>query len=152
MRLYGKTHLIFTAVLSVLGFAVLGFILGFVRIPEANPQDIQSGNDYTESLPGKLPDHDSDYYLTISDTSENEKENIDYKFQTGKLKDSPLAVSIIVYFGFLIMFLPINSESYDNSWWDDDWSFNQEIFIPIDTNSEMAKYQPIDIRIEYDIQ
>ena len=50
----------------------------------------------------------------------------------------------------LIMFLPVNSLSYDIPWWDMNWSFIQEINLPINTNAEIAKYQPIDIRIEFD--
>ncbi|MCK4995367.1 MAG: hypothetical protein KAR55_00630, partial [Thermoplasmatales archaeon] len=34
-------------------------------------------------------------------------------------------------------------------WWNDDWSFQQEIFVPIDTSNEQAKYQPIDVTIEF---
>lgn len=50
----------------------------------------------------------------------------------------------------LIVFLPINSVSDEISWWDNNWSFKQEINIPVDTSTEIAKYQPIDIRIEFD--
>lgn len=35
-------------------------------------------------------------------------------------------------------------------WWNDKWSFRQEITIPIDTSLEEAKFQPIDIRIKFD--
>ena len=34
--------------------------------------------------------------------------------------------------------------------WDDDWSFTKKIIIPIDTSNEHAKYQPVDIFIEFD--
>jgi len=41
--------------------------------------------------------------------------------------------------------------STDNSqWWDENWSFRQEINIPINTTSAHAHYQPIDIFIEFD--
>jgi hypothetical protein len=36
------------------------------------------------------------------------------------------------------------------SWWNKDWSFKQEIHIPIDTSQENAKFQPIDIRVKFD--
>ena len=59
----------------------------------------------------------------------------------------------IVYFILLIVIwsilTPVNL-SYESLWWDDGWSYCQEIDIPIDTNSEIAKYQPIDTRIEFD--
>ena len=58
-----------------------------------------------------------------------------------------------VYFLLLItiwlILAPVNL-SYEGSWWDDGWSHRQEIDIPIDTNSDIAKYQPIDTRIEFD--
>lgn len=58
-----------------------------------------------------------------------------------------------VYFLLLVIIwlilAPVNL-SYGGSWWDDGWSHRQEIDIPIDTNSDIAKYQPIDTRIEFD--
>jgi hypothetical protein len=45
--------------------------------------------------------------------------------------------------------MPISSSLDNSSKWDTDWSFKQEIKIPIDTNLEEAKYQPIDIHIEF---
>ena len=41
------------------------------------------------------------------------------------------------------------SEPDEISWWDDNWSFRDEIIIPIDTSSEHAKYQPVDILINF---
>ncbi len=38
----------------------------------------------------------------------------------------------------------------DFSWWNDNWSYRQELHIPIDTNHEQAKYQPIDTHIEFE--
>jgi len=61
---------------------------------------------------------------------------------------------LLIYFMLanlvVIVFLPMNSISYEMPWWDNDWSFSQEINIPIDTNTEIAKYQPVDIGIEFD--
>jgi len=61
--------------------------------------------------------------------------------------------NLIVYFILLIaigsILSPVNF-SYEGSWWDDRWSYCQEIDITIDTKSEIAKYQPIDTRIEFD--
>jgi hypothetical protein len=34
-------------------------------------------------------------------------------------------------------------------WWDKNWSFRQEITIPVDTSLEIAKYQPVDIRVTF---
>ena len=48
------------------------------------------------------------------------------------------------------MSAPICSSYYTSLWWNDDWAFRQEICIPIDTEGEQAKYQPIDIHVEFD--
>jgi len=44
--------------------------------------------------------------------------------------------------------LPVSSQQ-NLSWWDKNWSSRQEITIPIDTSLEIAKYQPVDIRINF---
>ena len=44
--------------------------------------------------------------------------------------------------------VPASLSEEDNSWWHD-WSYRQEIEIPIDTSVEQAKHQPIDQRIEF---
>jgi len=41
------------------------------------------------------------------------------------------------------------SPSDETPWWNDDWSFRKELIIPIDTGSEYARYQPVDIHIEF---
>ncbi|MCJ7697894.1 MAG: hypothetical protein MUO73_06150 [Thermoplasmata archaeon] len=43
---------------------------------------------------------------------------------------------------------PVSSQQ-NLSWWDKNWSSRQEITIPIDTSLEIAKCQPIDIRINF---
>ena len=57
--------------------------------------------------------------------------------------------------GVIIVFLiiyPINAIDTLNTsnWWDDRWSYREEIEIPIDTSKEEAKFQPIDIHIVFD--
>ena len=37
----------------------------------------------------------------------------------------------------------------DIPWWDESFSFQEEIFIPINTSNEYAKYQPVDIKIKF---
>ena len=46
--------------------------------------------------------------------------------------------------------MPINSLANDVLWWDGDWSFRQEIIIPIDTSAELAKFQPVDVYIGFE--
>ncbi|UCH71457.1 MAG: flippase-like domain-containing protein, partial [Thermoplasmatales archaeon] len=48
------------------------------------------------------------------------------------------------------IFVPSYLAETDSPVWDENWSFFQEIEIPIDTSSEHAKYQPIDIPIIFE--
>ena len=50
----------------------------------------------------------------------------------------------------LLALVPVSISADDPDWWNEDWSFRHEIAIPIDTSSEYAKYQPIDVMIEFD--
>ena len=58
---------------------------------------------------------------------------------------------ILTIFILLIILSTINFNisSQEVSWWDNNWSSRQEIIIPFDTSIEMAKFQPIDIRITF---
>ena len=51
----------------------------------------------------------------------------------------------------LLLFLFISNfpTLADSSHWDADWSYCQEIEIPFDTGLEIAQFQPIDIRVEF---
>jgi len=49
-----------------------------------------------------------------------------------------------------ITIIPINSSASSITLWDTTWSYNQELDIPFDTSLELAKFQPIDIRFEFD--
>lgn len=49
----------------------------------------------------------------------------------------------------LLNIIPINICALEGQWWNSSWSFRQEVVIPIDTNTEIAKYQPIDVYIEF---
>ncbi len=67
-----------------------------------------------------------------------------------KLIQSKSIVYLILVNLIFLTLLPANSSSNEISRWDESWSFSQEINIPIDTNADIAKYQPIDFRIEFD--
>ena len=59
-------------------------------------------------------------------------------------------VGIIVFIIFLESLLVPTSLSFDEfTWWNDNWSFREEIIIPINTSFEVAKFQPIDIYFEF---
>jgi len=46
--------------------------------------------------------------------------------------------------------LPSNISAIENLWWNNSWSFRQEIVLPIDTNIKIAKNQPIDINVVFE--
>jgi hypothetical protein len=48
------------------------------------------------------------------------------------------------------MFIPVTLSIDEALWWDENWSFRQEIILPINTSSKHAHHLPIDIRIEFD--
>jgi len=50
----------------------------------------------------------------------------------------------------LSILVPSTISTDGNQWWDENWSFRQEISIPINTTVTNAHYQPIDIFIEFD--
>jgi hypothetical protein len=66
-----------------------------------------------------------------------------------KILKSKFLFSFILISIIFTIFSPINSLSNESLWWDNDWSFNQEINIPIDTNRKQAKFQPIDFRVDF---
>ena len=37
-----------------------------------------------------------------------------------------------------------------SEWWNANWSFRQEIYVPIDTTLDEAKFQAVDIPMEFD--
>lgn len=48
------------------------------------------------------------------------------------------------------LLLPINYTSAEQVSWDENWSYSQQITIPIDTSLEQSTHQPIDLFIEFD--
>ena len=60
-----------------------------------------------------------------------------------------IIVYIILSNILLSAFITNSSTADEVPWWNDNWSFRQEIEIPIDTSDEYAIYQPIDIHIGF---
>ncbi|MDH7517340.1 MAG: carboxypeptidase regulatory-like domain-containing protein [Candidatus Thermoplasmatota archaeon] len=63
--------------------------------------------------------------------------------------------SIIIYTMILLLLssalsINVNSQQATPPWWDKNWSYNQEIKIPIDTSNPYAKSQPIDMFINFE--
>jgi len=60
-------------------------------------------------------------------------------------------IGCLLLANIILSILVPSTISTDNSqWWDENWSFRQEISIPINTTSTHTHYQPIDIFIEFD--
>jgi len=66
------------------------------------------------------------------------------------LKSKKLAIVVLFINLISLTSIPLTTIANSNSWWDEEWSFKREINIPIDTSYENAKFQPIDIHIEFD--
>jgi omega-hydroxy-beta-dihydromenaquinone-9 sulfotransferase len=49
----------------------------------------------------------------------------------------------------LLLFIPIYVSCATSLQWDNDWSYSQEIKIPFDTNLKTARFQPIDIKVDF---
>jgi len=59
-------------------------------------------------------------------------------------------VGIITFIIILESLLaPTSLSSDESSWWNDNWSSREEILIPINTSFQEAKFQPIDIYLEF---
>lgn len=57
---------------------------------------------------------------------------------------------VVISIIFLSVLVPTSFSASDEApWWNENWSFRKEINIPIDTSSEQAKYQPVDILIKF---
>jgi len=61
-----------------------------------------------------------------------------------------LVISLLLLCCILLSSVQTVISNDDFSWWNDNWSYRQELHIPIDTNHEQAKYQPIDTHIEFE--
>ena len=55
----------------------------------------------------------------------------------------------ISLFILLFLLIPSNYSLASEIIWDENWSYNQEIIIPFATDTDIAHYQPIDIKIEF---
>ena len=65
------------------------------------------------------------------------------------------ATLVLVYITLILLFTSVVTSSPSNDedtipFWNSDWSYRQEIQLPISTNNSHAKYQPIDLQITFD--
>ena len=61
-----------------------------------------------------------------------------------------IVASLLLANFVLLTLMPTSLPAESVLWWDDDWSYRQKILIPFDTSTDLAKYQPIDIHIEFE--
>ncbi len=66
--------------------------------------------------------------------------------------NAKIIVCLLLTNFILLTLIPQNTVASDEQWWNNNWSFRQEIDIPIKTNIEIAKYQPIDVHIQFENQ
>ncbi|MCK4364575.1 MAG: hypothetical protein KAW45_00835 [Thermoplasmatales archaeon] len=45
--------------------------------------------------------------------------------------------------------VPISPLAEETPWWDNNWSFKEEVLIPINTSDDLAKFQPIDFSFKF---
>ena len=66
-----------------------------------------------------------------------------------RLKKILIVYIILAFLISPLLNISVSSEDGSPPFWDNNWSFRQEIFLPIKTDSPYAKFQPIDIHIEF---
>ncbi len=71
--------------------------------------------------------------------------------QLHKINKRLVVCFVIILMGSLWS-VPNASSGDELPWWNNRWSFRQEILLPIDTGRESAAFQPIDIPVEFDNQ
>ena len=60
-------------------------------------------------------------------------------------------LAILVLLLLISPIITLNSSADNiNSYWNKDWSYRQEIILPINTNEPNAKLQPVDIRVKFE--
>jgi len=60
------------------------------------------------------------------------------------------AYLILILLVSSVLTISVSSESDPPSFWNESWSYRQEIKIPVSTDNSYVKYQPIDIRTEFE--
>ena len=64
-------------------------------------------------------------------------------------KNKKLVYTILLFLILSVLTIDVSSKNNDIPCWNNDWSYREEITIPIKTNEESAEYQPIDIYFEF---
>ena len=72
------------------------------------------------------------------------------KWNCEKLMSNKIILLIFITNIIFLTITPTSSSTNNSTWWDEDWSFRQEICIPISTDNKLARSQPIDMRVVFD--
>ncbi len=60
-------------------------------------------------------------------------------------------ISVFLLINFtIIIFSPIGFSQENLEWWNDQWSYRDQLIVPIDTSIEESKYQPIDTSFKFE--
>ena len=51
---------------------------------------------------------------------------------------------------FQTFYLGVNNSGANETYWDDQWSYMQEVIVPFDTSIRAAEFQPIDIFVQFE--
>ncbi len=68
---------------------------------------------------------------------------------SGILNKKPV-IRLFIFSVILLLFFPTYQIQAKSSDWDQNWSYSNEIILPIDTSIEEARYQPVDFHYEFD--
>ena len=67
--------------------------------------------------------------------------------KTNRLK---LIISLILIFTLVLNIFTVQVQAKEDNWWDESFAYRKEINIPFDTSINQAKFQPIDIHVDFD--
>ncbi|MEF8847807.1 MAG: hypothetical protein V5A68_01585, partial [Candidatus Thermoplasmatota archaeon] len=59
-------------------------------------------------------------------------------------------ILIVILFSSFLTFIPSDIMSKEIDWWDENWSYRQQINVPLDTSKEISKKMPIDMNINFE--
>jgi len=64
-------------------------------------------------------------------------------------KNKTLVYIILIFLFSSVITINVSSQQDDLKYWNEDWSYREEIKIPISTSKEQAKFQPIDVNFVF---
>ncbi len=67
-----------------------------------------------------------------------------------KTNRTKLIISLILIFTLVLNIFPNQVQAKENNWWDESFPYRKEINIPFDTSISQAKFQPIDVNVNFE--